>query len=271
MVSDFVKAALSEDVGRGDLFSRVVEKKSYSAVVICKDNGVLAGQTYALEICAQCNVDIVFLKHDGDSVSAGETIATVRGTNTDVLACERTLLNVLQHASGIATNVRKYSDVTNGYNIKLLDTRKTRPLLRIFEKYASSIGGAVNHRLGLDDCLMIKDTHRKSIADMESFLCKARNKIPFTSKIELECETVVDAIGALSLDIDILMCDNMSVNDVKSVVDARNKKASKILIEASGGINQSNIESYCSTGVDAISVGSLVHHAVWLDFSMKGI
>jgi len=270
-ITDFASSALREDIGRGDLFTKVVEKNPYNAVVLCKDSGMLAGQVYAKEICSQCNIDIEFLKNDGDLLFDGDVIAKIRGFDVDVLVCERTLLNTLQHASGIATSAYRYSCITNKYGIRLLDTRKTRPLLREFEKYASRIGGAVNHRLGLDECLMIKDTHRKSIENMKSFLCDARKKIPFTSKIELECETVEDAINALSLDIDILMCDNMSANDVRIVLDARNHMASKILIEASGGINQDNIESYCSTGVDAVSVGSLIHQAVWLDFSMKGI
>jgi nicotinate-nucleotide pyrophosphorylase (carboxylating) len=263
--------ALSEDIGRGDLFALVTKKKAYNTVVLSNEIGFFAGVAYAEVLCKQCSIDIKFFKKDGDALAVGDIIANINGLNTDILACERTLLNILQHASGIATNIYKYSKITNNYSVKLLDTRKTRPLLREFEKYSSRVGGAVNHRLGLDDCLMIKDTHRKSIDDLDGFIKNARCKIPFTSKIELECETLTDALWALRLDIDILMCDNMSANDVKMVVEARNQKGTKVLIEASGGINLENIESYCSAGVDAISVGSLIHQAVWLDFSMKGI
>jgi nicotinate-nucleotide pyrophosphorylase (carboxylating) len=270
-INTFVSLALSEDTGRGDLFASIVDKELYTAVLMSNTSGILAGVVYAEELCKQCNIDIKFLKNDGDILFDGDIIANVSGINTDILTSERTLLNTLQHASGIATNVSKYSKITNGYGVKLLDTRKTRPLLREFEKYSTRVGGAINHRFGLDDCLMIKDTHRKSIENMANFIKNARSKIPFTSKIELECESVADAYEALCLDIDILMCDNMPANDVKMVVDMRNKKGVRILIEASGGVNLDNIESYCSASADAISVGSLIHQAVWLDFSMKGI
>jgi nicotinate-nucleotide pyrophosphorylase (carboxylating) len=270
-INTFVSLAISEDVGRGDLFALITNKKSYDAFLLSNVGGILAGVAYAEELCKQCNIVVEFLKNDGDTIFGGDIIARIGGINTDVLTCERTLLNTLQHASGIATNVSRYSHITSRYGVKLLDTRKTRPLLREFEKYSARIGGAVNHRFGLDDCLMIKDTHRKCINELPEFIKNARSKIPFTSMIELECESMADACDALCLDIDILMCDNMSANDVKMVVNMRNEKGVKTLIEASGGINLDNIESYCSTGVDAISVGSLIHQAVWLDFSMKGV
>ncbi len=153
--------------------------------------------------------------------------------------------------------------------MKLLDTRKTRPLLRVFEKYATRCGGAVNHRMGLDDSLMIKDTHLKTIKNLKEYIVKARKKIPFTSKIEVEAETFEIAKIAFEAGADIVMCDNMSPLHVEEVVVYRNEKYPHILLEASGNISLKTIESYAKTGVDAISSGSLIHQANWIDISMK--
>jgi nicotinate-nucleotide pyrophosphorylase (carboxylating) len=270
-IDDFVTLVLAEDVGRGDLYERIVAKNYYEAYIISNSNGILAGQKYVQAICDKNTIHIDFLKNDGDEISKGDILARMKGFDTDILKCERAVLNILQHASGVASNVNKYSQITDRYDVKLLDTRKTRPLLRDFEKYASGIGGATNHRFGLDDALMIKDTHRKSIKNLSLFLKVARSKIPFTTKIELECESASDAIDALCLDVDILMCDNMSASDIAKVCIRKNEIGAKIIVEASGGITLANIEEYCKSGVDAISVGSLIHQAVWLDFSMKGL
>ncbi len=270
-LSGFVSSALSEDVGRGDLYGRVASSQSYCAVVKSNSSGVLAGQPYVLELCSQNSIDVEFFKQDGGSIAENDILAKVSGSNIDILRCERTILNILQHASGIASNVARYASIAAKFNVMLLDTRKTRPLLREFEKYSARIGGAVNHRFGLDDALMIKDTHRKSIDNLVDFIDLARKKIPFTAKIELECESLEDALEAFCLDIDILMCDNMSTDDVAAVVAKKQELVSKILIEASGGINIHNLENYCKSGVDAISIGSAIHQATWLDFSMKGV
>lgn len=270
-IEQFINSALTEDIGRGDLFAKVASVKSFSAYVKSNECGILAGVIYVEALCGKMSIDVQFLKQDGDEYCYGDIILKLSGTNHSILACERTILNILQHASGIATNVRKYSNIATLYGVKLLDTRKTRPLLRVFEKYASVVGGAVNHRLGLDDALMIKDTHRKSIDNIDSFLFHARKLVPFTSKIELECETLEDAIAAFCHDIDIIMCDNMTPIDVAAVVKKKKFLNSKILIEASGGITIDNMEEYCMTGVDAISIGSLIHQALWQDFSMKAI
>ena len=269
-IDNFITLALAEDIGRGDLFEKVAVAVEYRVSIISNSDGILAGQKYVEYLCRIQNIEINFLKVDGSSIGKGDVLAIATGTSIDILRSERLILNILQHASGIATNVKKYTSITDRYNVKLLDTRKTRPLLREFEKYATSIGGAINHRFGLDDALMIKDTHRNSINNLQTFIEHARGVIPFTAKIELECDNVDDAIEALCLDIDILMCDNMTANDIAGIVSKRNSLHAKILIEASGGIVLDNIENYCKTGVDAISVGSLIHQATWLDFSMKG-
>jgi len=269
MIKQFVKKALQEDIGRGDLFYLVGNSKKATAEIVSKDSGVLAGVTYAKALCKVEKLDYKFHKKDGDTLVYGDVIATIKGKSKKLLMCERTILNLLQHASGIATNTNNYVKALDNNDIKLLDTRKTRPNLRIFEKYAVRCGGGNNHRMGLDDCLMIKDTHLQTIDNFSEFIKKARLKLPYTTKIEVECESVAFAKEVMNSGVDMIMCDNMSVEEIKEVVVCRNELAPHILLEASGNITKDTIKSYASSGVDAISSGSLIHQAVWLDYSMK--
>ncbi len=269
MIKDFVQKALEEDVGRGDLFDLVGKNSLASAKIICKDEGVFAGKAYVQALCEMNHLEIVFHVNDGERVHKADVIACVEGESKAMLRCERTLLNMMQHASGIATNVAAYKNVLEGYALKLLDTRKTRPHLRVFEKYAIRCGGGNNHRMGLDDCLMIKDTHLQTIDDLREFMQEARAKIPFTCKVEIECEDVAFAEFAMQCGADIIMCDNMSHEDIQRVVAYRDSHFKHVLLEASGNITQENLLAYAKTGVDAISSGSLIHQARWLDFSMK--
>ncbi|MCF6331624.1 MAG: carboxylating nicotinate-nucleotide diphosphorylase [Sulfurimonas sp.] len=269
MIKEFVKNALYEDVGRGDLYALVEPSVDAKADIIAKCDGILAGQIYLDALCEQEGLDIVWGKKDGESFAAGDILATLCGNSHRVLKTERTLLNMLLHASSIATLTNKYAKIIEPYDVVLLDTRKTRPLLRVFEKYATKIGGAVNHRMGLDDSLMIKDTHLKTIKDLKRYIKKARKQIPFTCKIEVEAETLSIAKEAFEAGADIVMCDNMSPKEVNEVVRYRNENFSHILLEASGNISLKTIESYASTGVDAISSGALIHQASWIDLSMK--
>lgn len=269
MIKRFVKKALQEDIGRGDLFYLVGNSKKATAKIICKDSGVLAGVTYAKALCKVEKLDYKFHKKDGEEVAFGDVIATIKGKSKKLLMCERTILNLLQHASGIATNTNGYIKALNGAPVKLLDTRKTRPNLRIFEKYAVRCGGGNNHRMGLDDCLMIKDTHLKIIDNLNDFVKKARIKLPYTTKIEIECEEVGFAQEAMKCNVDMIMCDNMSIEEIQEVVTCRDEIAPHILLEASGNITKDTIQGYANSGVDAISSGSLIHQAVWLDYSMK--
>lgn len=269
MIKNFVKKALQEDIGRGDLFYLVGDNKKASAKIISKDKGVLAGVTYAKALCKIENIECNFLKKDGDTLEYGDVIANIKGKSKKLLMCERTILNLLQHASGIATNTNRYIKALGEERVKLLDTRKTRPLLRIFEKYAVRCGGGNNHRMGLDDCLMLKDTHLETIDNLALFVKNARTKLPYTTKIEVECESVAFAKEAMSSGVDMIMCDNMQIEDIVEVVHFRDAKCTHVLIEASGNITDESIVSYAKSGVDAISSGSLIHQAVWLDFSMK--
>ncbi len=269
MIKKFVKNALQEDIGRGDLFYLLSDNKKATASIISKDTGVLAGVVYAKALCKVENINIKFHIKDAEAISKGDVIATLRGKSKKLLMCERTILNLLQHASGIATNTNLYTKALIGCNVKLLDTRKTRPLLRIFEKYAVRCGGGNNHRMGLDDCLMLKDTHIKTIDNLETFLHIAKNKLPYTTKIEIECEDIEFAKYAMQCGADMIMCDNMALCDIQEVVQYKNANFSHILVEASGNITIKNIKEYAQTGVDAISSGSLIHQATWRDLSMK--
>jgi len=269
MITKFVQETLAEDVGRGDLYALVESSVEASAKIVAKSKGVVAGVVYINRLAELENLSIQWLKKDGESFVFGEILAHINADSHSLLKCERTILDMLLHASSIATLTRKYVDVIEPFGVKLLDTRKTRPLLRVFEKYATRTGGAVNHRMGLDDSLMIKDTHLKTIQNLKTYIQNARKKIPFTAKIEVEAESLSVAKEAMQAKCDIVMCDNMTPKEVEEVVVFRDANYPHILLEVSGNISLKTIESYAQTGVDAISSGSLIHQATWIDLSMK--
>ena len=269
MIETFVKAALAEDVGRGDLYALVEPAVDAKADIIAKSDGVVAGEKYIDVLASVEGLDIVWGKHDGESFVKGDVLAIIRGDSHTLLRNERTILNMLLHASSIATLTKKYVDIIAPYDVKLLDTRKTRPQLRVFEKYATKVGGCVNHRMGLDDSLMIKDTHLKTIQDLNTYIKLARKNIPFTTKIEIEAETFKIAKEAMEAGADIVMCDNMTPEQIVEIKAYRDENFPHILLEASGNISLETIESYAKTGIDAISSGSLIHQANWIDLSMK--
>ena len=271
-ILEFVKTVLAEDVGRGDLFSKVESpKKSVKGKLVAKSNGVLAGIKYVSSLTEIENFQIDWQKKDGEKFKSGEILAFLTGDSHTILKVERSFLNIVLHASSIATLTSKYVEKLEKFpKVTLLDTRKTRPLLREFEKYATRIGGATNHRMGLDDCLMLKDTHLQTISDLNEFLKEAKKSIPITSKIEVECETVEFAKEMLlNENVDIIMCDNMTISMMTDVVNFRNLEAKSKYLEASGNINLNNISDYASTGIDAISSGSIIHQANWIDLSLK--
>lgn len=270
-ITEFVKNVILEDMGRGDLFTPLAPRGYFQAKVITKSSGIISGVKYAKEVANLLNFKVDFFVNDGNFIKSGEEIAFLDGKSSSLLTGERVFLNLLQHSSGIATNTFEFKKKLKNYNTKLLDTRKTRPLLREFEKYSVRNGGGINHRFGLDDCLMLKDTHLKTISNLKEFIKIARESIPFTSKIEVECENFKMAKEALETGVEIIMCDNLTPEIIKEVVAFRDENYPSTLIEASGNINLETIESYAKTGVDAISTGSLIHQAKWLDFSMKFI
>ncbi len=269
MILDFVKASLAEDVGRGDLYARVSSSSNAKARVIAKSDGILAGQLYCDALTQLENLHVTWHVKDSQSFKKGDVLVSLEADSHTLLKIERTFLNMLLHASSIATLTNRYVKIIEPYGVKLLDTRKTRPLLRSFEKYATSAGGATNHRMGLDDSLMLKDTHLKTIDNLQDFMIQARKKVPFTTKIEIEAETFEQAKEFMAVGADIVMCDNMTPEQLREIIVFRDENFSSVLLEASGNITLDTIEGYAKTGVDAISSGSLIHQANWIDLSMK--
>jgi len=260
---------VAEDVGRGDLFSRISVSKEVRAYIISKSEGIFAGREYIDVLAKMYDLTLEWQVDDGFSFNIGEKLLYVSGDSKSILSLERSILDIALHASSIATLTGKFVEKVKPYGVKLLDTRKTRPLLREFEKYAVRCGGGINHRMGLDDCLMLKDTHLKTIDNLESFMKEVRQKIPFTSKVEIECEDLSGVKEAMKAGADIVMCDNMSNEAIVEVVKFRDENYPHILLEASGNVSLESIEAIAKTGVDAISSGSLIHQANWIDLSMK--
>ncbi|MEO1928261.1 MAG: carboxylating nicotinate-nucleotide diphosphorylase [Nautiliaceae bacterium] len=265
-IIDFLKETLKEDIGRGDLARSLIDKKT-KAIVRAKSEGVIGGIEYIKHFEEIADVKITTFFKDSQNYKKGDIILEIEGNARDILSIERTLLNILQHASGIASNA--YEFVKRAENLKILDTRKTRPLLRTFEKYAAKCGGITNHRLGLDDCLMLKDTHLALFNSIKEAIQIARKNIPFTTKIEVETESIEMAIEAMEAGADIVMCDNMGFEEIKKVVEFRNSNFPRVSLEASGNVTLENIKEYISTGIDAISSGAIIHQATFKDFSMK--
>ena len=267
---DFVRALVAEDVGRGDLFARIGESRPVRAYVVAKSDGIFAGREYLEVLGAIFNIDIEWMIWDGEPFERGKKIFELYCEDSrSLLSLERSILDIVLHASGIATMTRSYVDKIAQYDCILLDTRKTRPMLREFEKYAVRCGGGVNHRMGLDDCLMLKDTHLGIIEDLDAFMKEMRRKIPFTSKVEIECEDMEMVKKAMKAGADIVMCDNMSIEEIVEVVKYRESFYPHILLEASGNITLENIEEIAESGIDAISSGSIIHQARWPDLSMR--
>lgn len=266
---DFIKAMVAEDVGRGDLFARISDSKAVRAYIVAKSDGVFAGREYIDVAARMYGLGLTWEVKDGQTFSRGEKLLFIEGDSKTLLSLERSLLDVALHASSIATLTNQYVKAIEETGVKLLDTRKTRPLLREFEKYAVRCGGGLNHRMGLDDCLMLKDTHLKTIDDLDAFMIEVRRKIPFTSKVEIECENLEMVRRAMKAGADIVMCDNMSPEETREVVAFRNEHYPHILLEASGNVTLETIREIALTGVDAISSGSIIHQANWIDLSMK--
>lgn len=265
----FLKALVAEDVGRGDLFSRISTSKPIRAYIIAKSDGIFAGREYVEVFAKMYGLSLEWKVEDGTAFSKGEKLLFISGDSKIILSLERSILDMVLHASSIATLTAQYVEAIKATGVKLLDTRKTRPLLREFEKYAVRCGGGINHRMGLDDCLMLKDTHLQTIDDLDAFMKEVRQKIPFTSKVEIECESLEMVKRAMKAGADIVMCDNMSPEETRNVVNFRDENYPHILLEASGNVTLETIKEIADTGVDAISSGSIIHQANWIDLSMK--
>lgn len=264
-----IQKELNDDLGRGDLFSQFGDFNEIQASLKAKSDGVFAGEPYFKEICKMQNIQYELFIKDGEKFKKGSILATLKGKKNIILLTERTLLNFIQHASGIATKIYNMKKLIKDYDVALLDTRKTRPGLRVFEKYAIRCGGGQNHRLGLDDCIMLKDTHLVGVNDLVDFIKKLREKIPYYTPIEIECDTLEQVKEAFKTDINAVLLDNMTPIECANIVKLRNQLGLKIKLEASGNITEETIVEYAKSGVDVISSGANIYKATWVDFSLR--
>jgi nicotinate-nucleotide pyrophosphorylase (carboxylating) len=271
---EFIEAALHEDVGNGDystLASIPADAKG-RAVLKIKEAGILAGMDLAEEIFyfLEPGAKFTLYKKDGDRVALGETAFEVEASVHTILKAERLALNCMQRMSGIATLTNKYVDLIKGYPAKILDTRKTTPLFRAHEKEAVRIGGGVNHRMGLYDMVMLKDNHIDFCGGIEKAIEKTNAYLKSNAlnlKIEVETRSLDDVRRVMAVgNVDRIMLDNYTPEQLEQAIALIGNKYET---EASGGINMENIVAYARTGVDYISVGAIIHHAVSMDLSLK--
>ena len=271
---EFIAAALLEDTGSGD-FSTLACIPAHArgeAVLKIKEAGIIAGLDLAKEIFhyLQPDASFTFYKKDGDQVTPGETAFDVKADVHTILKAERLALNCMQRMSGIATLTRQYVDAVKGFPAKILDTRKTTPLFRKYEKEAVLIGGGVNHRMGLYDMIMLKDNHIDFCGGIEKAIEKTNTYLATNSldlKIEVETRSLDDVRRVMAVgNIHRIMLDNYTPAMLE---EAMQIIGGKYETEASGGIKLENVADYARTGVDYISVGAIIHHAVSMDLSLK--
>jgi len=271
IIDNLIIDAIKEDVPQTDITTEfIIGDNCISSIdLIAKENGVIAGLLVFERVFKMLGeVKIEFFRHDGDEVTQGECIAKLRGNTKHILTGERTALNYLQRMSGIATLTKDYVDKLEGSGVKILDTRKTTPNMRIFEKYAVKIGGGCNHRYNLSDGVLIKENHISAAGGIKEAVEIIHQNVSFVKKIEVEVESLDQIKEALEVGVDIIMLDNMDTKLMKKAVELINKKA---LVEASGNITLDNIFEVASCGVDYISVGALTHSFKVLDLSMKNL
>ncbi len=265
-----LQTALEEDAGNGDLTTLATVKPGtrITGRFLCKGQGVLCGADVVKETFAYLDAQITVSFHyqDGDAVRPGDVLAEIEGDAIPILTGERTALNLLQHMSGVATRTRAMAELVKDYPVRLLDTRKTTPGLRMLEKYAVRVGGGHNHRFSLSDGILIKDNHIQAAGGITAAVNAARQNAPFTLKIEVETETLDQVREALAAKADIIMLDNMSVERMKEAVALINRRA---VVEASGNMGQRDIREVAATGVDCISVGDLTNAVCPLDISLR--
>jgi nicotinate-nucleotide pyrophosphorylase (carboxylating) len=281
-VLPIIKAALKEDIGKGDITTQafVVETASCGATIVAREDCVVCGLEIAEWVMNQIDYSVRFKPNckDSTSVGSGKELAFVEGHTASILRAERTMLNFLTFLSGIATKTRQFVDIAKPYNVKIMDTRKTLPLLRYLEKYAVFTGGGTNHRMGLYDQVLIKDNHiqhakaqAKSLREglLKGLVEASRKKGPKGIKVEIEVATLEEFSDALAGKPDIIMLDNMNSKQVRSCVEVRKLAKVKPLLEVSGGITLDTLEEYAKTGVDMISVGALTASVTPIDMSLE--
>ncbi len=269
-IQRLIETAIEEDVGPGDITtsSLVDPDLSGRGIIVTKEPVILAGLDIAKQVFQYFDKTAHFQSayKDGDSISKGKEVLIIEGKLGALLTGERTALNFVQHLSGIATHVRSYVKALNNKNIRLTDTRKTTPGLRVLEKYAVRVGGAQNHRMALYDGILIKDNHIAVCGGILPAIERVRNNISHLVKIEVEVSDFTQVKDALTAHADVIMLDNMNIDQIKKAVKLINGKA---MIEVSGSVQKKDLKALADTGIDIISVGALTHSAASVDLSMR--
>lgn len=271
IVDRYIEQFLQEDVGVGDLTTQGIGKfvgQTIRADIVAKQEGVMAGGQFALRVFTFLDrgVEGEIVVQDGAFFRPRDVLMRLSGNAGAILTGERTALNLLQRLSGIATRTREMVNLVADLGVKIADTRKTTPGLRAFEKYAVRCGGGINHRLGLYDCVLIKDNHIMLCGSLQKAIREVRSRIPFTAKIVVECANVSQVREALEERVDVIMLDNMSLEDIRQAVRMAKGKA---ILEASGNVSPHNVRLIAEQGVDIISSGYITHHASWIDMSLE--
>jgi nicotinate-nucleotide pyrophosphorylase (carboxylating) len=270
-LTDLLARALAEDVGHGDITTAatVAPEQRGRAVITAKESkaifcgGILLGKVFSL---SNADPTVFSLAAEGEKLTRGAQVAEIEGRLAGLLIGERTALNFIQLMSGIATATEAYVRAIKGTRARIVDTRKTHPVLRAIEKYAVRIGGGFNHRFGLDGGVLIKENHIVAAGSARTALELARATAPHTLRIEIECETLDQVKEAAENGADAILLDNMSIAQIRR---ARKLVGERVLLEVSGGVNLDNVRAIAETGVDLISVGALTHSARAIDLSMR--
>lgn len=269
---EFILSALREDISSEDVTTNAVmrEYKKGTVELICKEDGIIAGLDVFKRVFTllDANTEFEINVKDGDAVKNGDKIGTVTGDIRVLLSGERTALNYLQRMSGIATYTNSIAKLFEGSKTKLLDTRKTTPNMRIFEKYAVKVGGGHNHRYNLSDGILLKDNHINAAGSITNAVKLAKEYAPFVRKIEVETETLDMVREAVDAGADIIMLDNMTHETMAEAIKIIDGRAET---ECSGNVTRENVEKLIDLGVDYISSGALTHSAPIMDLSLKNL
>ncbi|WP_439344751.1 carboxylating nicotinate-nucleotide diphosphorylase [Vacuolonema iberomarrocanum] len=273
LLDEWIKEWLVEDIGRGDRTTEalLLEERMGGAQWVCKEAGIIAGLTIAARVFQLLSPDLVFipLVEEGAMCGAGQTIATLEGSLAALLTGERVALNMAMHLSGVATLTRQYVEQIRDLPTQLVDTRKTTPGFRALEKYGTRIGGAMNHRMGLDDAVMLKENHIAAAGGIGKAIAQVRRTVPYPLSIEVETESLEQVEEAIAHQADIIMLDNMPSVEMRSAVEMIRAANPQIKIEASGNITLKTIRAIAEIGMDYISTSAPITRSTWLDLSMR--
>lgn len=268
-IQQFIDRALSEDVGRGDLTSYVTIPKGtqFKAAMVARQDLVVCGIGIAMAVFKRVMSQLEFksLVKDGDKIGPTTVMAEIEGEARAILTAERTALNIVQHLSGISTLTRRYAELVHGTGATLIDTRKTVPTLRNLAKYASYVGGARNHRIRLDDGVLIKDNHIAVCGSLTAAVQRAKRQTPALTVVEVECDTLDQVREAVAAGAGMILLDNMDVPQLKEAVKIAQGRA---VLEASGGITLETIRDKASSGIDFVSVGRMTQSAPAVDIGL---